>query len=119
MSFLSKLVGMDASSTITAVGQVADKLFTSDAEKAQAAYLIEQLRQQPHLLQAEINKVEAAHQSTFVAGGRAFIWWVLGIGIAFNFVINPIFQWLTGIQGPVMPTRELMTLLLSLMGLGG
>lgn len=36
--------------------------------------------------QREINKEEAQHQSTFVAGWRPFIGWVLGVSIAFYFI---------------------------------
>lgn len=66
---------------VEAVGNVLDKLFTSDEEKAAAAIVMEKLRQQPDILQAEITKVEASHPSVFVAGWRPAIGWVCVISL--------------------------------------
>jgi len=90
VSFLAKIFGGVAGETIAspveAVGNVLDKLFTSDEEKAAADAVMEKLRQQPHLLQGEINKIEAAHRSVFVAGWRPWIGWICGFGIATYFL---------------------------------
>src|SRR5688572_759743 len=49
--------------------------------------------------QAEINKIEAASNSVFVAGWRPFIGWVCGFGIAWVFVLNPIASWAFVVAG--------------------
>jgi hypothetical protein len=67
---------------VEAVGNALDKLFTSDEERAAAAIVLEKLRQQPDILQAEITKVEAAHPSVFVAGWRPAIGWVCVLSLA-------------------------------------
>ncbi len=118
MSWLATLFGKTAAEPIEAVGNVIDGLFTSDEERLDKQAVLERIRQQPLLVQAEINKVEVSHRSVFVAGWRPFIGWVCGIGLAFIFVINPIVQWWTGKPGPAMAMNSLMELVLALLGLG-
>lgn len=118
MSFLSKLFGKAAAQPIEAIGNVIDAVTTSDEERAQAKILLEKIRQQPHILQAEISKVEAQHRTLFVAGWRPAIGWVCAAGLAFPFLINPIIQWVTGQPGPQLPTEALTTIVFSLLGLG-
>ncbi len=74
--------------------------------------------------QLEVNKVEAAHQSLFVAGWRPFIGWVCGAALAYQFVIRPIVTWAVpsmGYQIAEMPGLEdnLRELLTGMLGLGG
>lgn len=115
---LGSTAGKAISEPVEAVGNVLDKLFTSDDEKLARQEVIERLRQQPHLAQTEINKVEAQHRTVFVAGWRPMVGWVSALGLAFPFLINPILQWSTGQLGPVMPTEALTSLIVSLLGLG-
>lgn len=79
---LGKQAGDAIASPVEAIGNVLDKLFTSDEEKAQARQVMEKIRQHPQELQVEINKIEAQHRSVFVAGWRPFIGWVCGISLA-------------------------------------
>lgn len=121
MGWLSKIfgVGGDAvAAPVEAIGNVADKLFTSDEEKLDKQILLERLRQQPHLAQVELNKVEAQHRTIFVAGWRPFIGWVCGFGLAYTFLVNPTIQWFTGAAGPVLPQDIMMELVVGLLGLG-
>lgn len=104
---------------IAAVGQIIDRLYTSDEEKLDKALLKMRLAQEPYLAQAEINKIEAQHRTIFVAGWRPFIGWVCGVGLAYTFLLNPLLQWLTGSTGPQLQTDVLSTLTISLLGLGG
>lgn len=112
------LFSIASATPIEAIGNVFDKLFTSDDERAKSAIILEKLRQHPAELQVELNKVEAAHRSLFVAGGRPFIIWICGIGLFFTFIINPIFQWLTGELGPNLPMDHIIDLVYALLGLG-
>ncbi len=117
MSLVSQIVGAATVPAIDALGGLFDKLFTSDEEKANAAAVMEKLRQHPGELQVELNKIEAMHRTLFVAGWRPFIGWVCGIGLAFAFLINPIWQWQTGQPGPELPTDVLMELVMGMLGL--
>lgn len=74
--------------------------------------------------QLEVNKVEAANSSLFVAGWRPFIGWVCGAALAYQFVIRPIVTWAVpsmGYQIAEMPGLDdnLWELLTGMLGLGG
>jgi len=123
MGLLSTIVGIPAVDAVTAIGNVFDKLFTSDAERAQARAVLAKIAQEPAILQAEINKIEAAHRSVFVAGWRPFIGWVCGCGFLWAFIGQPIFEWVVRLQGinvepPAILTDNMMELVIALLGLG-
>ncbi|MBU2709355.1 hypothetical protein KCM76_25390 [Zooshikella marina] len=118
MNWLTKLIGGGLAEPIDAIGNVLDKVTTSDAERMQAEILLERLRQQPQVLQVELNKLESQHRSLFVAGWRPFIGWVCGLGLTFTFLINPIVQWVSGKPGPHLPFDIMTELVLALLGLG-
>ncbi len=76
--------------------------------------------------QMEVNKVEAAHPSIFVAGWRPFIGWVCGLALAWHFMGFDMANWLRLAFFPDVPappalngTETLVTVLLSMLGLGG
>lgn len=123
MSFLGSVFAKPATDAVSALGNVFDQLFTSDEERAQANIVLTKIAQQPHLLQAEINKVEAAHRSIFVAGWRPFIGWICGLGVLWAFLGHPLFEWMVALKGldiaaPRINTDHLLELVLALLGLG-
>ncbi len=127
MGFLTSMGGKALGSPIEAVGNALDKLFTSDAERAQAAVVMERLRQEPHVLQAEINKVEAAHNSVFVAGWRPALGWVCALSLATYYLPQHVLAallWLRSCWGAAalapypIGTDSLMELVFALLGLG-
>ncbi len=118
LGFLTGLFSKAASSPIEAVGNVFDKLFTSDDERAASAIVLEKLRQHPAELQVEINKIEASHRSLWVAGARPCVIWICSAGLGFAFLINPLIQWWTSKPGPVLPTAIMMDLVIAILGLG-
>ncbi len=76
--------------------------------------------------QIEINKVEAASASVFVAGWRPFIGWVCGGAYAYNFVVQPFLVFaITAFHGtldtgqlPHLDWTEISFVLAGLLGLG-
>lgn len=73
--------------------------------------------------QVEINKIEAASGSLFVAGWRPFIGWVGGAGLAWSFIVGPFIEYvarLTGWQGqmPVFELDQLIAIVLAMLGVG-
>ena len=119
MGILGKLLGGSVAQPIEAVGNVLDKLFTSDDERLDKKLLLERLAQEPKIAQVELNKVEAQHRSVFVAGARPFIMWVCGFGLLFAFLVNPILQWIMPEVGsPELPLDVMMELVLAMLGLG-
>jgi len=76
------------------------------------------------LAQAQTNLEQAKHSSIFVAGARPAIMWVCCIAFSWQFILAPIASWGLAIWYPtlilpVLDTESLMTLMLSLLGLGG
>jgi hypothetical protein len=73
--------------------------------------------------QQDINKIEAANPSLFVSGWRPAAGWVCVLGIAYQFVLHPIFVWGSANFGIVAPptfdSQTIMGLLSGLLGLGG
>lgn len=117
MGVLSFLFGSSAS-PIEALGEALDKVTTTKEERLQAEALLEKLRQQPALLQAESNKASALHRSWFVAGGRPALLWVSAIGWMMQFVVNPIFEMFTG-KTFAMPVEQMVWLTGSVLGIYG
>ena len=73
--------------------------------------------------QLEVNKTEAAHKSLFVAGWRPAIGWICGLGMASNFLVIPIANFVLALTGstiliPLLDTGEMMPVLMGMRGLG-
>lgn len=72
--------------------------------------------------QTEINKVEAASPSVFVAGWRPAIGWIGGFGLAYQFVLRPLLTWAGAILGwpvpPELDMGDLITIIGGMLGLG-
>lgn len=71
--------------------------------------------------QMEVNKVEAAHQSIFVAGWRPFIGWMGGVSLGYAFLLQPILSWFLAIVGvgtplPAPNTEAMMALVTAMLG---
>ena len=104
MSIFSTLFSSVSAEPIAAVGNVLDKLFTSDDEKLDKEIIKLRLQQQPALVQA----------------ARPFLMWVCGLGFLMAFLINPVLQWLYPLLGaPVLPLEVMMELTLAMLGLAG
>lgn len=70
----------------------------------------------------ETNKAEAQHPSIFVAGWRPFIGWICGIGLAYQFLLQPLASWVSTMAEipvpPVIDLGSLIALLGGMLGLG-
>ena len=84
-----------------------------------------QLSQLEHLAnqgQIDINKIEAAHNSLFVAGWRPFIGWVCGVAVAYAFIGQPLIEWGVALSGydiitPEIDSNTLYQLVLAMLGM--
>ena len=66
--------------------------------------------------QLEVNKVEAAHKSLFVAGWRPSIGWCCSLGLLYHVLIAPIAGiW---VEVPEIDPSLLMTTMTGMLGLG-
>lgn len=103
------------------VGKFVDK-FVPDkdlAKKLKANAASQEFSGELSLLvgQLEINKVEAAHKSLFVAGWRPFVGWVCGVGLLYNVLVQPIFDiW---VDMPEINPDLLYPVLLGMLGMSG
>lgn len=110
------------------VGEVLDRVIPDKAaaEKAKLELTtkIIDATNQGAIAQIETNKVEAAHQSVFVSGWRPAVGWVCASGLGWAFVGQPVANWalvafnLKVTTLPVLPTENLMELVMAMLGLG-
>jgi hypothetical protein len=114
------------------IGPIIDKLVglipnSNDRAKAKEEFertLMEAVNQAAHD-QTEINKIEAASSSLFVAGWRPFIGWVCGFALAYVYIIYPLLLWASAAYSlpfndlPKLETDALYQLVLAMLGLGG
>ena len=118
-------------SVIEAVGKVAGDLITTDKERLELELRARELDQAIDLAQIEVNKVEAASSSTFVAGWRPAIGWIGAAAMAYQFLLYPLMLWgWTYLQGtgwipkelqppPVLDADQLWVILSGILGIAG
>lgn len=114
--------------------KIIEKIWPNPADREKAKIELFKLQQQGEFKQldamleagrqqAEINKVEAANASVFVAGWRPFIGWICGTALAAHFIAVPTFAWLARIKGwpepPELDLGDLFMLLGGMLGFGG
>lgn len=120
---------------IPLLGTVLDKILPDQKSSADAKLQVMEMIQRGELAvldaemqmalgQMKINEAEAG-TDLFRGGWRPATGWVCVAGLAYNFVVQPIFPWLVrsfGGEVPDMPTIDndtLMMLLTGMLGLGG
>ena len=114
---------------------LANKFIPDPAQKADAIFRLEELHAkgdseklqaevQLILGQIEINKIEAAHPSMFVAGWRPFAGWICGLALAYATILEPFMRFFAkvgfgyGGDFPVIDTNLTMQILIGMLGLG-
>jgi hypothetical protein len=126
---LEKIFGSIAGGGIVSaaegVANIIDQFVETDDEKRAAEIIKAKLMMKPSLAQVELNKIEAGHRSIFVAGWRPFIGWVCGFALLWHFILFDLLTWITVNFFPhvtnipeLTGTETLVTVLLSLLGLG-
>jgi len=73
--------------------------------------------------QIEVNKTEAAHKSLFVSGWRPAVGWTCCLGLAGNFLIIPLSNFVMALAGsdiviPLIDVSTMMPVLMGMLGLG-
>jgi hypothetical protein len=126
---LGKIFGSIAGSGIVSaaegIANIMDQFVETDDEKRIAEMIKAKMMMKPSLAQIELNKIEAGHRSIFVAGWRPFIGWVCGFALLWHFILFDFLTWITANFFPHVTnipeptgTETLVTVLLSLLGLG-
>lgn len=115
---------------IDKIGGIAGKAIVDKDKRNEIAFKLEALKDKADerfhdelMGQIEVNKVEAAHSSIFVAGWRPFIGWTSGVGLGYHFVASPFIEFIARISGytgemPTVDAATLMTLILAMLGVG-
>ena len=122
---LDKIISGGLVTAAEGVANIIDRFVETDEEKQAAEIIKAKMMMQPSLAQIELNKIEAGHRSIFVAGWRPFIGWVCGFSLLWHFILFDMLTWITVNFFPnvtALPeltgTETLVTVLLSLLGLG-
>ncbi len=113
-----------ADSVIGVAGKVLDKFVEDKDLKKKLEHELQTQMVSLDLAQAEANIEQAKHPSIFVSGARPAIMWVCCFALMWQFILAPVLSWGLAIWYPIvelpaLDTQALMTLLLSLLGLGG
>ncbi len=104
-----------------------DKFIEDKDQKARLAHdlatMADQHAQELAKGQLEVNKVEAAHQSLFVAGWRPAVGWVCVLGMFGNFITIPFSNFVLALLDidiviPLVPLETMMPVLMGMLGLG-
>lgn len=119
---------------IPILGNLLDRIFPDPKAAAEAKLEVMRMAQAGELAQLDadlklavgqidVNKVEAANQSLFVAGWRPAIGWVCGAAFAFKFILGPAAVVAMAVAGhpitlPVFDFTEMSTILMGMLGLG-
>lgn len=102
-------------------GKIIDNVVTSEEERGQLRVRMAEISQAVELKTLDERIAFAQHPSIFVAGGRPFIIWAAGVGIAMQFVAIPLANIAITIVAPDTPPVAPMDWdnLLVLAGLAG
>ena len=115
---------MSIAETLTGVaGKVLDKFVQDKDLKAKLDHELNMAFHEANLAQTEINKVEAASQSMFVAGWRPFVGWTCGVALMYHFLLLPLLHFILKASGvevdlPEFDFSHLSTILMGMLGLG-
>ena len=115
---------MIANSVIGVAGKILDKFVEDKDLKMKLEHELKRELHDARLAQIDVNKEQAKNPSLFVSGARPAIMWICALGLLMSFFIMTLAEWETAIwytevKLPDLNTGELMTLTLSLLGLGG
>jgi len=113
--------------------RIIDKVIPDPQAKADAKLKLLELQQKGELEglaaevalakgQMEINLAEAQSSSLFKGGWRPAIGWIGALGLAYQFIVQPLLSWYSGTKGfsapPVLDLGDLLTILGGMLGLG-
>lgn len=121
MAILSKLFG---GSTVKAIGNIIDEVYTSEDEKNQAKISIQKIESELKKRQMDINVAEAQSKSLFIAGWRPALGWTGSLSVAYVYLIQPILDMILQlfdihINWVTLDISQLFPLILGMLGLGG
>ena len=125
------MIGIDdaVAAGCTLVDTVVKRIWpdATEIEKDKLAQMTQALQSEwaNQLQQIDVNKIEAASSSLFVAGWRPFVGWVGAAALAYAALIEPMSRFIatvifnyTGLV-PILNTEITLQILMALLGFGG
>ena len=111
-------------SVVGIAGSVLNKFVADKNLKMKLEHELKTQLQTANLAQIEVNKIEAASKSWFVAGWRPSVGWVCSLAMLYHFIIAPMIQFAIGIAGiqvdlPEFEFSQLSTILMAMLGMAG
>ena len=111
-------------SVVGIAGNVLNKFVADKNLKMQLEHELKTQLQTANLAQIEVNKIEAASKSWFVAGWRPSVGWVCSLAMMYHFILAPMIQFAISIAGiqvdlPEFEFSQLSTILMAMLGMAG
>ena len=109
------------------ISSLLDKFIADKDQKAKLAHevatMAQRHAQELAKAQLEVNKAEAAHNSMFVAGWRPAVGWCCVLGMAGNFLVIPMTNFVLALMAievviPLIDLETMMPVLMGMLGLG-
>ena len=109
-------------------GKLIDRMWPDPVQGSAAKLELIKLQQSGDLAQMtgqlEINKIEAASNSTFVSGWRPAIGWVCALALLYQYLVRPLAVAIFAAVGHPLPTmpgldENLWQLMMAMLGMGG
>lgn len=131
------MISFDPATALLELGKSAiDKIWPDPIKRAEQYQALEQLRQNGEIErlhaevslivgQLDINKIEAAHPSIFVAGWRPAIGWVGAIAMGYTYVVEPMARFVGTVffdyngAYPVLDLSGLWPIIAGMLGIAG
>lgn len=117
------------------IGNIVNKILSKDSalaelfkgkEKKLQEFQLELIKhlENANIRQVEVNKIEAQNKNLFVSGWRPSVGWICSIALAYNYVLQPFIILIFNLfhvsaSVPNLEIEQLITLLFSLLGMGG
>lgn len=118
---MASLLGLDPKGIMDGALDIFNRFFP-DKSKEEKEKMAAEL--QSRLQQLAVNAKEAESDNWFVAGWRPYVGWVCGTGLAYQFLIRPLFNGFVAVfhlqlgAFPSLDTGTLLQLLASMLGVG-
>lgn len=88
------IAGILTGGIVKTAASALDELITSDEERGAIEIKKLELELKPLLAEMDERIAQANHPSLFVAGGRPFVIWATGVGVAFNVMGVGLLNWI-------------------------
>lgn len=120
MGIFTKIIGGSIGQAADGIANAIDRFVETPEEKKAAQVLMKKINQDPQRWQVELNKIEAAHRSVFVAGWRPAVGWICAFGLAWGWIVGPVLEFIFPTRSlPEIAVGQVIGLVMALLGVAG